>query len=128
VRREGFVLLIAALVLFQGALAHMPGAASAPEVDLGPIVILDNGVPVEISIDNVAKYRGELKGEGLDACACRVCMYRALLTGINDVWGDEVPEGLISGVKSCRVSDGALHAAWYVTGTAPGMDAVMPSG
>lgn len=62
-KREGFIVLIAALVLCQGALAHMPGADAAPEVDLGPIVVLDNGVPEEIGIDDVVEYHGRLEGE-----------------------------------------------------------------
>jgi len=122
-RREGFIVLIAALVLCQGALAHMPGADPAPEADLGPIVVLDNGVPVEIGIDDVAEYHGRLEGEEPHACICCVCMYRVLLAGINEVWGDEIPERSDIGVQSRLVSDGALHAAWYVTGTGPGTGA-----
>ncbi|KUK63050.1 MAG: hypothetical protein XD82_0562 [Methanoculleus marisnigri] len=122
-KRAGFILLLAALVLCQGALAHMPGAAPAPEVDLGPIVVLDNGVPEEIGIDDIAAYHGELEGKEPDACICCVCMYRVLLAGISEVWGDEIPERSDIGVQSCLVSDGALHTAWYVTGTGPGVDA-----
>jgi hypothetical protein len=120
---KGLIVLLAAVALCQGALAHMPGAAPMPEVDLGPIVVLDNGVPVEIGIDDIATYHGEMEGKEPDACICCACMYRVLLAGINEVWGDEIPERSDIGVQSRLVSNGALHTAWYVTGTGPGMDA-----
>jgi hypothetical protein len=122
-RWKGYLMLLAALVLCQGAPAHMPGAAPAPEVDLGPIVVQDSGVPVEIDIDDIAVYHGELEGKEPDACICCACMYRVLLAGISEVWGDEIPERSDLGVQSRLVSNGALHTAWYVTGTGPGMDA-----
>ncbi len=62
-KRTGFILMFAALVLCQGALGHMPGTGAADEEDLGPIVLQDSGVPVEIGIDDVAEYHGRLEGE-----------------------------------------------------------------
>lgn len=120
---SGIVVLVAALVFCQVATAHVPGAAPAPEVDLGPIVVCENGVPVEIAIDDVAAYHGMMEGKEPDACICCACMYRALLTGIDEVWADEIPERSDIGVRCRLVSNGALHTAWYVTGTGPDMDA-----
>lgn len=117
-----FFLLLAALALSQGVFAHMPGAAPMPEVDLGPIVVSDGGVPVEITIDDVAAYNGEMEGKEPDACVCCACMYRVLLSGISELWGDEIPERSDIGVQSRLVSNGALYTAWLVTGTGPGMD------
>lgn len=117
-----FFLLLAALALSQGVFAHMPGAAPMPEVDLGPIVVSDDGVPVEITIDDVAAYNGEMEGKEPDACVCCACMYRVLLSGIHELWGDEIPGRSDIGVESRLVSNGALFTAWLVTGTGPGMD------
>lgn len=120
---KGMLLILFAVLAFsQGALAHMPGAAPMPEVDLGPIVVSDGGVPVEITIDDVAVYHGEMEGKEPDACICCACMYRVLLSGISELWGDEIPERSDIGVQSRLVSNGALHTAWLVTGTGPGMD------
>ncbi|KAF1076396.1 hypothetical protein [Methanogenium sp. MK-MG] len=117
-KKLGIFVLLAALVLCQGVSAHMPGAAApAPEVDLGPIVVSDNGVPVEISIDDVGKYHGMLEGKSPDVCVCCACTYRAILSGINEVWGDEIPERSDIGLKCGLISNGSVHAAWYVTGT-----------
>lgn len=120
---KGMLLILLAVLAFsQGAIAHMPGASPAPEVNLGPIVVSDDGVPVEITIDDVAAYHGEMEGKEPDACVCCACMYRVLLSGIGELWGEDIPERSDIGVQSRLVSNGALHTAWYVTGTGPGMD------
>jgi hypothetical protein len=117
-----FFVLLATLALCQGSLAHMPGAAPMPDVDPGPVVVSEDGVSVEITIDDVAVYHGEMEGKESDACICCACMYRVLLSGINELWGDEIPEQSDIVVESRLVSNGALHTAWLVTGTGPGMD------
>ena len=123
------VVLLAAIVLVAGACAHAAGFAAAPEpavpaitTTAPPFVISDHGVPVEIGIEDVAAYHGSLEGEEPHACPCCACMYRALSAGIRDLWGSEIPERSDIGVESRLVSNGALHVAWYVTGTGPGMD------
>ncbi|GAB7015578.1 hypothetical protein [Methanogenium cariaci] len=121
-KKIGLFVLFAALVLCQGVSAHMPGASPAPEVDLGPIVVSDNGVPVEISVDDVGKYHGMLEGKNPDVCVCCACTYRAILSGINEIWGDEIPERSDIGLKCGLISNGSVHAAWYVTGTGSDMD------
>jgi hypothetical protein len=119
------IIILSVFIIFflcPGVLAHMPGSSAAPEVDLGPIVLMSNGIPVEISIEDVAAYHGEMEGKEPDACICCACMYRVMLCGINEIWGDETPERSDIGVQSRLVSNGALHTAWYITGTGPDMD------
>lgn len=120
--KKSLFLLFATLVLCQCVSAHMPGASPAPEVDLGPIVVSENGELVEITIDDVGAYHGALEGQSPDVCICCGCTYRALLSGIQEVWGDEIPERSDIGLECWLVSKGSVHAAWYVTGTGPGMD------
>ncbi|EHQ34913.1 hypothetical protein [Methanoplanus limicola] len=117
------VLLVFVMVLACGiAQAHMPGASDAPDTDLGPVVLLDGEVPVEITIDDIGAYHGKMSGAEPDVCVCGGCTYRALLCGINEIWGDEIPQRSDIGFSSGLVSDGALHCAWYITGTGPDMD------
>ncbi|QYZ80062.1 hypothetical protein E2N92_11810 [Methanofollis formosanus] len=120
--KKRLFVLFAALVLCQCVSAHMPGASPAPEVDLGPIVVSENGEPVEITLDDVGAYHGALEGKNPDVCICCGCTYRALLSGIQEIWGDEIPERSDIGLKCWLISNGSVHAAWYVTGTGPGMD------
>lgn len=120
-KKVGIFVLLVILVLCQGVSAHMPGSAPAPKVDLGPIVVSDNGVTVEISVDDVGKYHGMLEGKNPDVCVCCACTYRAILSGIHEVWGSEIPERSDLGLRCGLISNGSVHAAWYVTGTGPDM-------
>jgi len=120
--KKGIVVLFIALVLCQCVSAHMPGAAPAPAVDIESIIVSEDGSPVEITLDDVGAYHGALTGTEPDVCICCGCAYRALLSGIKELWGDEIPERSDIGLKSGLVSDGSIHVAWYVTGTGPDMD------
>lgn len=89
------------------------------EGSLAPIVVRANGSPVSIGIDEISEYHGRLEGGEAHFCPCCASMYRILSAGIREVWGDEIPEQSDIGVQSRLVSNGALHTAWYVTGTGP---------
>jgi hypothetical protein len=49
-------------------------------------------------------------------------MYRGILAGITEVWGDEVPVRSDIGLKSGLISNGSVQAAWYIIGAGPGME------
>lgn len=91
------------------------------EGSLAPIVVRANGALISIGVDEISKYHGRLEGEDPHFCPCCACMYRVLSAGIQEVWGNEVPEQSDIVIQSRLVSNGALHTAWYVTGTGPGM-------
>lgn len=52
---------------------------------LTPIQIYDEGDLVKISIEDVAKYHG-------DICPCMAIGYRATKTAIDQLWGDKIPK------------------------------------
>ena len=96
--------------------AHMPGAKAPPEFELSPIVILDNGAEVEITIEDAGNYHNERMAEfkrntlkkqnktdeeidkiiekefagATGICPCSSCAFRAALLGISELWGDEI--------------------------------------
>lgn len=120
--RAGVIFIFALLVLCPGALAHMPGASEAPEVDLESIVILDGGVPVEIGIGDVADYHGLMTNSEPDACICCICMFRAAKVGLGELFGDEIPERSDIGITSYLPSAGSVHTAMLITGTGSKLD------
>ncbi|MBN1431780.1 MAG: hypothetical protein JW931_03310 [Methanomicrobiaceae archaeon] len=120
--RAGIIIIAGLLLLCPGALAHMPGASEAPEVYLGPIVILEGGETAEISIDDVADYHGLMTNSDPDACICCICMFRAAKAGLAELYGDEIPERSDIGITSYLPSAGSVHTAMLVTGTGPKID------
>jgi len=116
------VSLLMAALLCTTAMAHMPGAAPAPDVELLPIQIYDGNKLVEISIDDLAAYHGECTGQGPCKCPCVVIGYRAAEAGINALYGDEIPERSDIRIISAYPSMGSLQDFQYITGTGAGMD------
>jgi len=120
--RSAIILIAGLMLLCPGALAHMPGASEAPEVDLGPIVMLEGGETVEIDLDDVAEYHGLMTNSEPDACICCICMFRAVKAGLGELFGDEIPERSDIGITSCLPSFGSVHTAMLITGTGPKLD------
>ena len=134
--------------------AHMPGAEEPPDFELEPIVIADNGVGNEITIDEVGKYHNEcmkefkvkmLKKNGkTDAeiakiieeefagatgtCPCTSFAFRAALLGISEVWGDEIPERSDITIITRRPTPGATQCLQYITGTGSKVPSVTNKG
>ena len=120
---RGAIILIAGLMLLcPGALAHMPGASEAPDVDLGPIIMLEGGDTVEIDLDDVAEYHGLMTNSEPDACICCICMFRVAKAGLGELFGDETPQRSDIGIASYLPSTGSVHTAMLITGTGPKLD------
>ncbi|MDO9538765.1 MAG: hypothetical protein Q7J09_02020, partial [Methanocalculus sp.] len=115
-------MLCIALVLCQSASAHLPGAAAAPEFELESIIVSEDGRHIEITIDDLAAYHGELQGEEKSVELAVAMFYRAIKSGIVELWGDEIPERSDIGLKTRWISWGSIHSSWYITGTGPDMD------
>ena len=122
--------------------AHMPGARPAPEFKLKPIILNDAGTEIKITIEDVAKYHNErtkeirrriLKNEGKsDAeidkiieqefrgadgkCPCISCAFRAVLLGIQKLWGKEIPQRNDIKIISHLPSPGSMQCFEYIVG------------
>lgn len=132
------VILLAALVLIVGAFAHSAGTASQDDIStvptgpvdpLSPIIVDDNGVQTELTIDDAVAYHAKMEEEDgtpvpeqpeIDPCCA--WMYRSLSAGTRALWGDEIPARSDISIASYLPSCGALHTGWYFTGTGPEMD------
>jgi hypothetical protein len=134
--------------------AHMPGAKAPPAFELSPIVILDNGAGVEITIEDAGNYHNERMAEfkrdtlkkqnktdeeidkiiekefagATGICPCSSCAFRAALLGISELWGDEVPERADIKIISRRPTPGATQCLQYTTGTGPKVPDVTSKG
>ena len=95
--------------------AHMPGAKAPPAFELSPIVILDNGAEVEITIDDIGEYHGGI-------CVCGGCAFRATQLGLSEIWGEEIPAREDIKIVSRLPTPGSMDCFQYVTGTGPGME------
>jgi len=95
--------------------AHMPGAKAPPEFELEPIVILDAGTEVEITIDDIDEYHGGI-------CVCGGCAFRATQLGISEIWGEEIPARDDIKIVSRLPTPGSRDCFRYVTGTGPGIE------
>lgn len=124
--QAGMILIVGFLILCPGVFAHMPGASDAPDVDLGPLVLLENGEAVDISIDDVADYHGLMTNSEPDACICCICMFRVAKAGLGELFGDEIPERSDIGIVSYLPSPGSVHTAMLITGTGPKLDCDNP--
>ncbi|MDO8842418.1 hypothetical protein [Methanocalculus sp.] len=120
--RKIFIMLCIALVLCQSVSAHLPGAAAAPEFELESIIVSEDGRHIEITIDDLAAYHGELQGEDPDISPAVAMVYRAVSSGILELWGDEIPERSDIGLKTTWISFCGIHSSWFITGTGPDMD------
>ena len=134
--------------------AHQPGAEAPPEFELGPIVIADGGVEIEIAIQDVWNYHNErmkaiktknLKEQGkteeeiskiiekefagtIGDCPCGCCAFRATKIGISEVWGDETPERSDIEIISRLPSVASMQCFQYITGTGPKVPNVINKG
>ena len=134
--------------------AHMPGAKPPPEFELEPIVISDGGVEIEIAIEDVGSYHNEtmkefkakmLKKKGktdeeiakiiekefagvTGTCPCTSFAFRAALSGISEIWGDEIPERSDIKIITRRPTPGATQCLQYITGTGPKVPSVTNKG
>lgn len=111
--------------------AHMPGAEAPPEFELEPIVIDDGGTEVEITIEDVGNYHGQM-------CVCTCCAFRATQLGLSEIWGAEIASGedvdastsattLFPTREDIRIisrlpTPGSRDCFQYVTGTGPGLE------
>ncbi|MCK4476144.1 MAG: hypothetical protein KAU16_05400 [Methanophagales archaeon] len=92
--------------------AHMPGARAPPEFELEPVVIIDDGTEIEITIDDIGEYHGAI-------CVCGACAFRASQLGILEIWGEEIPARDDIRIISRLPTLGSMHCFQYVTGTGP---------
>ena len=95
--------------------AHMPGAKPLPKYDLAPISIYDGDTLVEISVEDVREYHG-------DICVCGACAFRATQLGISEIWGDERPARDDIRIISRLPTPGSRDCFRYITGTGPGIE------
>jgi len=95
--------------------AHMPGAKPLPEYDLAPIPVYDGDTLVEISVEDVGEYHG-------DICVCAACAFRATQLGISEIWGEEIPARDDIRIISRLPTPGSRDCFLYITGTGPGIE------
>ena len=77
------VLLLSALLM--PVKSHMQGASEPHEFELKPIILIDNGNEIEITLDNIKDYHGDL-------CPGVVTVFRQTQIGIKQLWGGDIPE------------------------------------
>jgi len=99
--------------------AHMPGARPPPPFELEPIVVLDAGREVKITIDDVAEYHASRVKKEPQICLCMACAFRATQLGISKIWGGEIPARDDLKIVSRLPTPGSRDCFQYVTGTGP---------
>jgi len=109
------IMSILALSLTIAADAHMPGAKPLPDFELTPIVINDGETEMEIAIEDIGKYHG-------DICVCGSCAFRATQLGISQIWGDEVPARDDIKIISRLPTPGSKDCFRYITRTGHGLE------
>ncbi len=77
------VLVLSALIM--PTYGHMPDASEPPEFELGPIILIDSGNEIEITIDDAKDNHG-------DMCPGVISAFRQTQIGIKQLWKNEVPE------------------------------------
>ncbi len=102
--------------------AHMPGAKAPPEFELEPIVILDDGTEIEITIDDVAEYHASQVNKEPQICLCMACAFRATKLSISEMWREETPARDDLRIISKLPTPGSRDCFWYVTGTGTGIE------
>ncbi|NAS89439.1 hypothetical protein C4E24_06865 [ANME-1 cluster archaeon AG-394-G21] len=95
--------------------AHMPGAKPLPEFELEPISIYDGDTLIDISLDDIGDYHGEI-------CVCGGCAFRATQLGISKILGDEIPARDDIKIVSRLPTPGSRDCFQYITGTGPGIE------
>jgi len=136
-------ILMAAIMLFISTCALSVSAAPqentetyvpvSPELQ-STITIMDGGSQGKITLDDVSAYHAQMEAEeeGTEAPEsveyepCCTWMFRSLLTGIPELWGETIPERSDISITSNLVSCGALHTGGYVTGTGEGLNVSSP--
>ena len=103
--------------------AHMPGARPPPPFELEPIVVLDAGREVKITIDDVAEYHALQVKKKPQICLCMACAFRATQLGISKIWGGETPARDDLKIVSRLPTPGSRDCFQYVTGTGPKIEA-----
>ncbi len=73
---------------------------STKERVLSPILIYDKGHLLELSIEDVGKYHG-------DICPCVVVSFRAMKLAISKLWGKEIPNRKDFKIISSLPTDGS---------------------
>lgn len=115
--RKLCVLFVCALCLCGLASAHPHDDGDAPDVNLPPIVLAEDGRMVSITLDDMALYFAELEGrDNPHIGCCMVVTYRAFAAGISEIWGDGIPERSDIEYTSALVSRGSVRSAKYLTG------------
>ncbi len=92
---KGIIGIKTALIILSGVLllsallmpinAHMEGASEPPEFELKPIILIDNGNEIEITIDDCKNNHGDL-------CPGVASAFRQTQIGIKQLWGTDIPE------------------------------------
>ncbi len=95
--------------------AHMPRAKPLPEFELEPISIYDGDTLIDISIDDIGDYHGEI-------CVCGGCAFRATQLGISKILGEEIPARDDIKIVSRLPTPGSRDCFQYITGTGPGIE------
>ncbi|MCD6412603.1 MAG: hypothetical protein J7L54_00445 [Elusimicrobia bacterium] len=84
------------------------GTTSVREKALSPISIYDEGHLLELSIEDVGKYHG-------DICPCVVVSFRAMKLAISKLWEDEIPDREDFKIISSLPSDGSEDTFEFIT-------------
>lgn len=83
--RVMFLLSIVIMLSLTMVEAHVSGISKPPKFNLEAIRIEENGKIVNISLNDITSQQNKT------ICVCTAATYRALLYGIGEVWGDEIP-------------------------------------
>lgn len=108
---KGVPYLIGLLVV--GVLSFYPGRLAASQnptekSELSPISIYDEENLLELSIEDVGKYHG-------DICACAIAGFRATQLAIVQLWKDEIPKREDFKIISAFPGQGSQDAFEFIT-------------
>ncbi|MCD6423729.1 MAG: hypothetical protein J7L42_06410, partial [Elusimicrobia bacterium] len=84
------------------------GTTSTKEKVLSPISIYDKGHILELSMEDVGKYHG-------DICPCVVVSFRAMKLAISKLWGKEIPNRKDFKIISSLPTDGSEDTFEFIT-------------
>ena len=112
-----FTCAFAELTDFSAQVGEIEGKAVGEEEEtkLPPILIYDEKNLLEISIEDIGKYHG-------DICPCVVIGFRATRLAISKLWGDEIPKRNDFEVISKSPTLGTQDAFDFITRAKTGMN------
>lgn len=113
IRTKGLFLLFSlAMVIFLFSFSSRADDKSLDPGGLKPIMIHDgsceSGEPLELSIQDIIKYRGKLS-------TCSLFAYRALKLAFSELWEDQIPNRVDISINNFHTCGGSRDAFEFIT-------------